>query len=206
MINGANFWDDTDRYYKQSNNAVEFILSRYHAKVSAVACGPSSAVNCIAAMGEGVDIVTFGGWSAQPEDILTLWFHDYRNWPRLAQIRKETDPATSKYSPHEVPQYYPEAVKRVFGMNAQFSWGASFDRVVGFVSEGYPIMLNHKPDRSKPGHYVAIVAYDTNNDELIYHDSWPEGIPSHSGWGLRMPRDRFAEFEDYGVIFEGFAE
>jgi hypothetical protein len=206
MIRGADYWSDTSRYYTQSNNAVERILDRYRAHVSAVACGPSSAVNCIAATGSGVDIVTYGGWAPQPEDILTLWFHDYRNWPELAQIRTETDPERSRYSPHEVPQYYPAAVKSVFGVDAHFEWGTTFSKVAQLIADGMPVMLNHKPDRSRPGHFVAVVAHDDSTGDLIYHDSWPEGIPGHNGWGVRIAEDRFNEFERYGVIFEGARE
>jgi hypothetical protein len=206
MINGADHWDDHSAYYVQSNNAVERILSRYGADVSTVTCGPSAAVNCLAAMGHNVETATPSGWQPQPEDVLTLWFHDPRNWAQLARVRTETDPAKSKHSPHEVPQYYPAAVRGVFGVRADFEWGMDFDKVAEYVRNGLAVMLNHKPDRSRSGHFVAIVAHDNKADDLIYHDSWPEGIPGHDGWAVRIARDRFNEFERYGVIFKELLE
>jgi hypothetical protein len=206
MIKGAAYWQDRNRYYTQSNNAIERILSRYGARVSAVTCGPSSAINCIASMGCEVETPTPGGWLPQPEDVLTIWFHDHRNWSTLAEIRKATDPRFSKYSPHEVPQYYPEAVSAVFGVTADFAWEMLFPDVVGYVSNGWAVMMNHKPERNRPGHYVALVAHDSETGELIYHDSWPEGAAKNIGWGLRISHQNFSEFERYGVIFKGVTQ
>ena len=206
MINGTDHWDDRSKYYVQSNNAVERILSRYGSRVSAVACGPSSAINCIAAMGGSVETATPAGWQPQPEDVLTLWFHDFRNWDRLAKIRTETDPETTKYSPHEVPQYYPSAVRGVFGVSAQFVWIKNYGAIAGYVKNGHAVMVNHKPDQKRAGHYIAIVAVDDSSDELIYHDSWPEGIPGHDGWARRLSRDVYNnEVEGYAVIFKEVA-
>jgi len=203
MIKGAAYWDDRDRYYTQSNNAIERILPRYGARVSAVTCGPSSAINCMAAMGVDVETRTPGGWYPQPEDVLTVWFHDPRNWLKLEQIRRDTSPKWSKYSPHEVPQYYPKAVEKVFGVKASFVWGMLFPDVVSYVSNGWAVMLNHKPDRAKPGHYIAMVAHDSDTDELIYHDSWPDGTAGATGWATRISHENFYEFERYGVVFKG---
>jgi hypothetical protein len=201
MIKGAPRWDDREAYYTQTNNAVERLLSRYGARASAVSCGPSSAINCLAALGLSVETVSPGGWAPQPEDVLTIWFHDHRNWDRLSEIRAATDPEKTRFSPHEVPQYYPAAVKAVFGARAQFTWNASFAEIAAHVSNGLAVMVNHKPEKNRPGHYVAVVAYDEISDELIFHDSWPEGAPGHNGWARRISRSQWHEMEPYAVVF-----
>lgn len=201
MINGTAHWDDRSRYYTQSNNAVERLLTRYRAVVSAVSCGPSSAINAIAAMGGDVESVTPAGWQPQPEDVLTLWFNDHRNWAQLANIRAETDPKTTKYAPHEVPQYYPAALRAVFGATAVFAWGVSFDVAAEYVQNGMAVIVNIKPN--KTGHFVAVVAHDDKANELIYHDPWPENVPGHDGWGLRLSPAMWAgEVEPYAIVIE----
>jgi hypothetical protein len=199
MINGAAFWDDRSRYYTQTNNSVERMLQRYDARASVVTCGPSASVNCLAAIGADVESISPGRYRPQPEDVLALWFHDYRNWPTLAKIRSATDPAKSVYSPHEVPQYYPAAIKSVFDVDARFQWGRGFDDVIDDVETGHPVMVNLKP--GSIGHFVSIVAYDDQADELIYHDSWPEGIPGHNGFAVRLNRDDFQNTEPYKIVF-----
>lgn len=201
MINGAAFWDDRSRYYVQTNNSVERMLQRYDARASIVTCGPSSAVNCIAAMGADIESVTPGRWKPQPEDVLALWFHDFRNWAALAKIRSATDPEHSPYSPHEVPQYYPAAVKSVFGVDAVFQYGKSLDQIAEYVEAGRPVMLNIKEDGT--GHFIAVVAYDGERDELIYHDPYPAGIPGHDGFAVRMDRDLFSDIDPYHIVFGG---
>lgn len=199
MISGVAHFDDHNRYYTQTNNSVERMLQRYDARASIVTCGPSAAINCIAAMGADVESISPGRYRPQPEDVLALWFHDYRNWPTLGKVRSATDPTSSKYSPHEVPQYYPPAIKSVFGVDARFQWGRNFDDVVDDVETGHAVMVNLKA--SAIGHFVAVVAYDEDADELIYHDSWPENIPGHNGFGVRMDRDEFENTEPYKIVF-----
>lgn len=199
MINGVDLWDDRTCYYTQSNNALERMLSRYGAKASAVTCGPSASINCLASMGYDVETITPGVFRPQPEDVLALWFHDPRNWATLAKVRSATDPNISDYSPHEVPQYYPAAINAVFGVPARFQWGKDFDEIVDDVETGHAVMVNLKPGNT--GHFVAVVAYDEERDELIYHDSWPEGIPGHNGFAVRLDRDEFNVTQPYKIVF-----
>jgi len=200
MIKGAKFYDDSERYYIQSNNAVEQALKRYGAKDSAVTCGPSAAVNCMAAMGYDVEPLTPGKWRPQPEDVLTLWFHDSRNWQRIADIREETDPRKTGYSPHEVPQYYPLAIREVFSVDAEFVWTDNFDDIADRVISGQAIQITEKD----PGHYIAVVAYDSDLDELIINDPYPVNFTDHSGFNKRLGRTEYnANVRPYVIIYKG---
>lgn len=198
MIRGARHWNDRGRYYIQSNNSIESALERYGAEVSAVACGPTSAINCLEALGVPVESETPAGWRPQPEDVLTLWFHDQRNWDELRAVRGGTDPASTRYSPNEVPQYYPPAVRAVFGARAEFAWVSSHGHVASLIDQGNAVMICFR----RPGHYVAAVAYDDEEGELIYHDSWPSRFPSGNGFARRLDREEYAEnVRPFAVIF-----
>lgn len=181
-IIGLPYWDDRDKYYIQTNNSLEQALRRYKAAHSVVTCGPTAAVNCLAAMGVDLSTYTPGGWGPQPEDVLTLWFHDPRNWSLLEQIRPETAPNNTDYSPNEVPQYYPAAVRSVFDVPAQFKWGADFKTIAKHIEQGKAVQIC----LIAPGHYVAVVAIDAENRELIYHDSYPQRFGGGDGFAQRM--------------------
>jgi hypothetical protein len=154
-------------------------------------------------MGGYVETSSPGKWTVQPEDVLTLWFHDGRNWDLLRKIRPETDPEQSKFSPHEVPQYYPAAVRDVFRFDAAFKWLHDFDTIAETVESGRAVQLALKD----PGHYIAVVAYDTEQDRLIYHDPWPSRFTDFSGFARRMWRDEYADnVQPYAIIYQGAAK
>ena len=200
MVKGASKWNDADAYYIQSNNAVERALSRYGAKDSAVTCRPSAAVNCIASMGIHVQCYTPAGWNPQPEDVLTLWFHDKRNWEKLKDIRSGTDPQRTIYSPHEVPQYYPLAVKEVFGVDAEFQWLHDFDDMADRVVSGQAVQITEKD----PGHFIAVVAYDSDLDELIINDPYPVNYTDFNGFNRRLGRAEYQEHvKPYAIMYKG---
>lgn len=180
-IIGAKNWQE--EYYTQTNNAVEQLLARYGAKTHLVSCGPTAAVNCIRALGIEPKATTTAGWELQPEDALMLWFHDKRNWKKLTNIRPETSPEFTEYSPNEIPQYYPLAVREVFGVQGTFRWIADFKVLADFVAAGVPAQIS-----IKPGHFLALLAYDTDTKEIIYNDPL-----SSRGKHLRMGEDMYIQ-------------
>lgn len=180
-IIGAKNW--RLEYYTQNNNAVEHILKAYKAQYILVSCGPTAAVNCIRALGIDPAAKTSGGWDLQPEDALMLWFHDRRNFGKMSKIRPETSPEFTDYSPNEIPQYYPLAVKEVFKVNATFRWVADFKVLADFVAAGVPAQIS-----IEPGHYLALLAYDTDTKEIIYNDPL-----SNRGKHLRMDEKMYIE-------------
>ena len=195
MIKGTRFWNDEPRFdLDQTDNSIEASLRRYGARVTAVACGPTAAANCLLAMGTPVGTKTPGGWQPQIADVLTLWFHDARNWPTLRAVREATDPESTVYSPHEIPQFYPAAVAGVFGVCCSFEWLNQFESVIRRLSSGMAVQL------CLPGHYIAAVAYDDETEEIIYHDSYPKG---RSGFAKRLGRDAYSrEAQPFALVYK----
>jgi hypothetical protein len=170
MIIGLPRWDDPDAYYSQENNAIEEILQdagNLKGLGWLETCGPTAAINILAALGVSLNVATPGGWNPQPEDVLSLYLNDPRNHKVLGAVRADVKP--DEIMGNRVPQYYPTAIKAVFNISADFAWGAVFSSIVRAIDNQRGVMLCMK----KPGHYIAVVAYDRGTQELIYNDPWP---------------------------------
>lgn len=161
MIIGAKYWNKD--FYSQKNNAFELQNKmKYGEKIKVgnktihytETCGPSAAINCIAAL--GCDL----SWCRiQPEDELTCWM--FTHIPELLKIRN-----VPQMLPNEVPQFYPYSVGELFNVKAEFKWFKNWE---GFKNK---IISGNTIEVCIPGHYIACVAYDDITDEIIYHDSW----------------------------------
>lgn len=160
-------YDDPDAYYSQTNNVVETILAKTGANRKLETCGPTAVVILLDALGRLEQIDTPGGWDMQPEDVLACWFNDPRNYPAMRAIRGDVDPAS--IMGNEVPQWYEAAVPAVFGVRAQFISIIGPATIKSALEKGRGILAT----LIKPGHYIAIVGYDTDTREVIYHDPWP---------------------------------
>lgn len=212
MIRGAKYWNDRTFYFTQENNPDEVlehmrdeeevahvtallegarvprgILERVRKIMSDYleSCGPTAAVNCLAALGYDLDIRCPGFFRPQPEAVLMDWFHDIRNFDAMRGARNNLEPG--KIPGNRVPQYYPEAVFHVFSANAEFQFVRDWNQVKHFLFSGGAVQLTLK----NPGHYIACVAYDDSEDELIYHDSWPSRFGDGNGFCRRL------EYEEY---------
>lgn len=203
MIRGTKRWDDRGTFSVQTNNAVETILSKKLQKDSRGVpvgwledCGPTAAVNVLESMGVATMVKTPGGWIAQPEDALAMWFNDPRNYSEMKKARADIDPG--QYLGNEVPQFYPSAVKAVFGVVGMYTEGQSFEWIGSLVSSGVGAMICLK----NPGHYLAVVAYDDVKKELIYRDSWP-GRTGTDGFNLRMSPSEFkSNVKPFVIVFK----
>jgi hypothetical protein len=196
MIYGAPYWSDRERYYSQTNNPTEEQLRKAQLKGWLETCGPTAAINCLAAMGASLDIVCPGPYRPQPEEVLADYLNDPRNYAKLRAERSDIDPVDIQGN--RVPQYYAAAVADVFGYPARFVW-TSRAGVVEFLKAGYAVQICLK----SPGHYLAAVAYDDATDEIIYHDSWPARVGG-DGFARRMSR---AEYEinvkQFAIVYGG---
>jgi hypothetical protein len=134
MIKGVQFWNDRDCYYTQTNNPTEEILRKRSDGSWLVSCGPSAAVTCVAAMGFNVCCGCPGDYVPQSEEVLMDFFNDPRNYAALKAARPDTPPDV--WHGNEVPQFYPAAVKAVFGAAARFEWGAGFDTIAAELQLG----------------------------------------------------------------------
>lgn len=196
MITGAKLWRRRDTYYSQENNPTEaYNKALLDVRVEWLeSCGPTSAVNCLAAMGFSVDIQCPGVYKPQPEEVLMDFFNDPRNGPALDKIREVSDDIPE----NRVPQYYPYGVKQVFGVDAEFRWGLKFQTIVELVGKGHAIQICLK----NPGHYIAVVAVDYRTEELIYNDSWPSRFDDRDGFNRRMGRSGYeANVQPYYILY-----
>lgn len=182
MIYGAKYWNDPARYYAQTNNPTEAILAKMGKGLET--CGPSAAVNCLAALGYRLEQSYPGGFIPQPEEILSDYLNDPRNYPKLRAARADVDPA--KMPGNRVPQYYPLAVREVFGAKSEYTYASSWAAIQGYLKAGGAVQFCLE----KPGHYLAAVAFDQVTEELIYHDPWPERT-GKGGRSLRMGHEEY---------------
>ena len=169
MIKGTKYWEADDRYYSQENNPTEaYNRARVAegAKHILETCGPTMAVNCIAAMHspEVLAVTCAGSYKPQPEEVLMDYFNDPRNSAVLRSIQNLPESVPE----NRAAQLYPRAVMDVFGVPAVVKWSARWEHITGDLSNGYAVGLCME----EPGHYIAVIAFDDANRELIYHDSW----------------------------------
>jgi hypothetical protein len=131
-------------------------------------------------MGHDVAIRCPGSYRPQPEEALMDYFNDPANYKTLLKIRPDTPP--DKWHGNEVPQFYPAAVKAVFGVHAEFEWGAGIAKIAAYLEAGRGVQLC----LIKPGHYIGAVAYDSEKREIIYNDPWPDRFTDKNGFNRRM--------------------
>tara|TARA_Y100000310_G_scaffold269827_1_gene283297 strand:- start:9497 stop:10099 length:603 start_codon:yes stop_codon:yes gene_type:complete len=182
---GLIYWNDESTYYTQTNNPSEELLRKEDGEDFLETCGPTAAVNILAAAGYRVDIECPGTYRPQPEEVLTDWFNDPRNYGTMLTARDGVDP--SLYMGNEIPQYYPAAIRDVFAVAARFFWGVSVDDVISALANRCGVMICLE----KPGHYIAVVAYDPDTREIVYRDPWPgnpwpEAYRGQSGFNRRI--------------------
>jgi hypothetical protein len=196
MIKGVTFWNDKEYYFAQTNNPTEEILRKRSDREWLVSCGPTAAVNCAAAMGFDVACKCPGEYRPQSEEVLMDYFNDPRNYAALKAARPDTPPDV--WHGNEVPQFYPVAVKAVFGVKAVFEWGASFEKVAAYLSAGRAVQLC----LIKPGHYIAAVAFDDDRREIIFNDPWPGRFKDGGGFNRRMDEAEFkANTKPYRIVY-----
>lgn len=194
MISGAKFWNDRDTFYIQTNNPTEQLLKKREKGGWLESCGPTAAVNCLAARGENLEIKTPGSYRPQPEEVLLDYFNDPRNKSALEGARI----LDGEIPGNRVPQFYPIAVFEVFDVKARFCWRLSFSIVAGHIIHGSPVQICLK----RPRHYIAVVAYDIVKNELIYNDSWPDRFPDKEGFNRRMTEAEFSSnVESFFIVY-----
>ena len=196
MIKGAKFWDDREHYYTQSNNPTESLLRKRDSASTLESCGPTAAVNCLAVLGHTLDIFCPGSYSPQPEEVLLDYFNDPRNADRLQKER--ADISVNQIPPNREPQFYPLAVREVFGAVAHFAWLSGFE-IRQHLEAGRAIQILMRT----PSHYVAVVAYDSEVENAIINDPWPEGREDGTGFNIRVGiDDLMEEIEPFAIVYE----
>lgn len=168
-VRGVEKWDDASVYYSQENNPTEaYNRARKELGDDCVleTCGPSAAVNCLAAMGCRITITCPGLYKPQPESVVMDYMNDPRNEAKLYKVRDLSGYTIPK---NRVPQYYPVAIQDIFSIPGDFYWGASWDDIVRALDQKKAVQICLKD----PSHFVAVVAYSTKGlGFLVYNDSW----------------------------------
>jgi hypothetical protein len=179
---GAPFYNDRNRFYVQTNNPTDIYLRKVGGREWLETCGPTAAVNCLASLGHDLTCSTPGGYQPQPEEIL----HDWMNDPRKEDVRESIRKGVGEIPGNRVPQFYPRAVFDVFGARGEFLFTHSWDFIIEKMYEKKAVQVC----LVSPGHYLAIVAYDPEMNDLIYNDSWP-GRTGTDGFNLRMSKNMY---------------
>lgn len=195
MIIAAARYNDANIWRIQTDNPTEEILRKSVDGPYLESCGPSAMTTCIGALGHPTAFIGPGTYQPQPEEIAMDYFHDPANGAKLTAVRKST-PA-SEWMGNRVPQFYPLAAREVFGVMAEFKWGANFDTIIQDIREGCTIQICLK----EPGHYEAVVGYDVEKDELIYHDSWPRKSHKNGGFMERYTRSDAQNFKPFRITY-----
>lgn len=187
-------------FYAQDNNPTEALLKKFMGKLIKgwyETCGPTAACNCMAAFGYNLNIVAPSGIPniIQPEEALS----DMMNDPRFRAEREKVRAGVEKIPGGRVPQLYPWAVKKLFGAEANFSFGCVWGAIINLINLDRTIQVCLK----KPGHYIAVVGYDRVKNEIIYKDSWLSNpMNKNGGVNERMSQ---ADFEkntyNYKVVY-----
>lgn len=197
MIRGSKNYNNKDCWYIQTNNPTEQSFKKIGLSSWLETCGPTAAVNCLAAVGADLNITCPGSYKPQPEEVLTDWFNNPVNYTVLKNIRDNVNP--DEYMGNRVPQYYPEAIEQVFGASANFIWGKMRD-TIDYLNLECAVQVQ----LIKPAHYIAIVAYDNSVDEFIYNDSWPnrKGL-QNNGFNERMTISEYkSNVHDFIIYYD----
>lgn len=196
MILGAQYWETSD-YYSQENNPTEaYNKARLNDRSYWLeSCGPTSAINCMAAMGFDLTIKCPGEYKPQPEEVLMDFMNDPRNAELLQGVRDMGDYVVPE---NQVPQYYPISVSHVFGVWADFKWGAQPDVLMNHLMASRAVQVC-----LKRGHYIALIAYDADRDEFIYNDPWGSYYADGKGGKhRRLTRDEIAaDLQPYRIVY-----
>lgn len=192
--------DDRSRYYTQENNAVETFLKYAKAQEGlshwTETCGCTTSVRIM----DGMDLLeNYKAMLIQLEDYLWCASNDITGlWYELKKAARP-NVVPGSIPGNRIPQYYPMLVKRLFGVDAEYTNYLSYDDLVNEVNAGHGVQICLK----NPGHYVAIVDVAPTG-ELIYDDPMPSRWPDGNGWHLRMPRTEYEiNTKGFAVIYRG---
>jgi hypothetical protein len=148
-------------------------------------------------MGFNTDVKCPGSYQPQSEEVLMDYMNDPRNYDALRKARPEIDPRA--YHGNEIAQYYTVAVPAVFGVKCTFAFGGDFSKVASLVQGGQAVQLC----LVKPGHYIAVVAFDDAARDLIYNDPWPGRFKDGNGFNRRMSEAEYkSNVKAYRIVYE----
>lgn len=189
---GTLYWADASKYYKQNNNPIE----KWSKKL--VSCGPSAAINCLAAMGLLPVARKTGEYEHQPEQDLFDAMNDEKNQPLLYRVRGDED--AKKYPANEIPQFYPPILKMLYNIDAEFVWTHDWSYITEELKRKRAVMLCLE----KPGHFIAAVAYNTVKDLIIYRDPYYGRTGPDKGAIVELTKEEYlTNVKGFAIVFKG---
>lgn len=91
----------------------------------------------------------------------------------------------NKYPPNEVPQYYPEMTRLIYGQEAcSFHWAPTYEKIRAYILDGRPVQVCGTFPLG--GHYILIVGFDDKGKTLIYNDPYPPFYKNGDGYNRKM--------------------
>lgn len=164
MIKGIAKWDDPSIRYDQTRNATEAIIRKILAENNVStgfleSCG-MGASNCLL---EGLEYLTNEhyftyptGETIQMDDAGMMWVNDDKRGKYYFEMdNRYFDP-------------YIDYARKCFDCAAFLNNCTTWNVAREFLSCGHGLQVCLK----KPGHWIALVAYDNENNEIVYYDSW----------------------------------
>lgn len=201
--NGKSFW------FIQDRSTIETIIRKQEIEDFGInkpalwleTCGSHSATNAALSIQPDPDkflrsFSTPGGEPTRPPDVLTLFLNAPQNSAELKAIRPDID--VDKMMGNQVPQFYPLAVSRIFGVKADFQWIHNFNKVASLVSAGSAVQIC----LVKPGHYLCVIAYDEVNNKLIYVDPHPPRHPDGNWYNATMDKQEYdSNTQNFAIVY-----
>ncbi len=166
---GLKYWNENN-YYTQTNNPTEEkyrkFIQEHELDIGFLeTCGPTAVVNILAARGDNVEVKCPGKYKPQPEEVLTDWFHDPQNYPKIKQIiGNAKDIMSNRWA-----RVYTIAVPDVFDKPCNFVDKISFSLIKEYLEKniGIVVCLND------PAHYIPIGKCDPVAKMIAYNEPWP---------------------------------
>jgi hypothetical protein len=197
-ISGCFRWNDRNAFYDQTNNPTEHVLKCLLPQgISALeTCGPTAGLNCLASIGHKVEILAPGGFPLQPEEALSDWFNDPRNFSRMKANWYGLDP--EQLPGNEVVEWYPMAIMEVFGQRCVLEERLIDQRAIEELRMGHALQVCLR----NPHHFIALVGFDEETHDFILKDSWGARWPDGDGFCRRMSQQEYvANVKPKGLIY-----
>lgn len=184
------FWEDRETFYTQENNPTETLLGKILGRVYLESCGPTAAANLVQSIFKALKVIVALGkrrniYDIPLDEVIMDYFNNPGNFEKFNKIREYK--GFKKIPFNEIPQYYPVMFRELFGLESQFKWNVTFDKVVDLLSAKYGVMICFK----KPGHFVGVGKVYPETREIEYRDSWkgnyfPKRLKGTSGFNRKV--------------------
>lgn len=200
MIYGQEDYIDRGKhFYIQTNNPTEEMKRKTLGQKSYLeSCGPTASASCLSVVGYNLTIKTEATGYKLPEDeCITDFFNSPKHYAAFRKIRSDINP---KYYPgNRVPQYYPYMAEVLFDAKANFLFIKDWEYLVSHIKKKCSIQVCLK----NPGHYIALLAYDSKKDEIIFNDPWPKrkGL-KNKGFNERLTKQEYQDnVQSFAIIY-----